>query len=440
MSAQKRRSRAIIVHSSQGIYSLRAGGTSYPPSTETFTQTAYQQTISEGHNFRNTKKLRGHYDIQWLKAHGWADFGGTFDTRTATCIPGLQIVDADTDPSGTLANRRRYQGPYFAYKRNLSYGPAQLIPPSSPGSLDALGTHAIAVTIPTNPLAGMGVFLGELRDLPRAPFMDSVRNMKERIKHFRKVTKGITKGLSRDAANEYLNGVFGWAPFISDLKKFHKVVKNHQRYIDQFQKGSGQLIRRRYNSPETSTSTYANRGAYPGNPQLDTYMYDHWGTLFLTTTVKTLVWFSGAFTYYLPKVDSFMGKAKHIDALGNHLYGTRVTPDLLYKLAPWSWALDWVTNTGDLIHNWSAFQNDGLVMQYGYVMEKKTTTNTYTLLDVKLVNVPPLTLTQTEVFETKTRRRATPYGFGLNASSFTNKQWSIIAALGISKAPRSLIF
>lgn len=438
--ATGRKTRTSLIHSTNGVYRVKVGGVQLADVIMPNRTTSYQRTTSTGHNFLNTKKLRGHYDIQWLKAHGWADFGGIFDSASATCYPGHIRVHADTDPSGATSSRREYIGDIFAWRKDRILGPSDLLPPSSDSVLNALGTHAISVTIPTNPIAGMGVFLGELRDLPKLPFMDSVRNMKARIKHFRRVTKGATRGLTRDAANEYLNTVFGWAPFISDLKKFHKVVTHHQKFIDQYQKGSGQLIRRRYNFPETNTNTVSATTNSPGEPILDSYLYAHYGKLTMSETVKTNVWFSGAFTYYLPKVDTFAGKVASIDAFGNHLYGSRLTPDLLYKLAPWSWALDWVTNTGDIIHNWSAFANDGLVMQYGYVMEHKTTTRSYTLSDLGLVGVPSLNLTQTLVFETKARRRATPYGFGLNASSFSNKQWAIIAALGISKSPRSLLF
>jgi len=320
------------------------------------------------------------------------------------------------------------------------YNAANIIPPSSDAVLNAFGTHAIAVTIPTNPLSGMGVFIGELRDLPKAPLMNTIKNLKSNLKRMKRDTRGKLRGLSQDVAGEYLNGVFGWAPLISDLKKFCKVVKHHERYIDQFQKGSGKLIRRKYTAPEDSTTTVQATNLISGHPLVHAALYDHYGKALLTVTAKTKRWFSGAYTYYLPKVDTWLGRAAHAEALENHLYGGRVTPDLLYKLAPWSWALDWVTNTGDIIHNWSAFQNDGLVLQYGYVMETKTTTYEYSLSDLGFVGSPPLNLTQSLIFTTKARRRATPYGFGLNAAGFSNKQWSIIAALGISRTPRSLNF
>lgn len=123
------------------------------------------------------------------------------------------------------------------------------------------------------------------------------------------------------------------------------------------------------------------------------------------------------------------------------MFGLRLDPELLWNLAPWSWALDWVGNYGDVIGNISAFTQDGLVMNYGYMMEHITVDTSYVLVGLALKgnasDVNPIQVISQEV---KSRRRATPYGFGKNPDSFSNRQWSIIAALGISKVPRSLNF
>jgi len=400
----------------------------------------FQRTSSSGHPFRSAMRQRGSERNDILKRHGLLDLGGIFDTASVTMQMGGTRTFVDTGAGGST--RRVFNGELYAWRSNLlTNTTGWLLPPSSDAILNAFGTHAIAVTIPTNPLAGMGVFLGELRDLPKIPMMDTIRNLKTQINGFRKIAgRKKLRRLSDEAAGEYLNGVFGWAPFVSDLKKFCKVVKHHERYIDQFRKGSGTLIRRRFTEPESISTVVTNLGLNYGEPVLVSPFYTKRGTLLKTSTTKSQKWFSGAYTYYLPKVDTFVGRLREAEALESHLYGLRLTPDLLYKLAPWSWALDWVTNTGDIIHNWSAFANDGLVLQYGYVMETKTVTDQYVLSDLTLVGKPPLTLTQTLVQETKCRRKATPYGFGLNTSGFTPKQWSIIAALGISRAPRSLNF
>jgi hypothetical protein len=124
--------------------------------------------------------------------------------------------------------------------------------------------------------------------------------------------------------------------------------------------------------------------------------------------------------------------------MAKRIYGIRVSPEVLWNLTPWSWAIDWVTNAGDVMSNISAFTSEGLVMRYGYVMETTTTRITDTLRPT-LGKYGPYTLKHSYGTTVKVRRRATPYGFGLDPGTFSTYQWGIIAALGISKAPKALL-
>jgi hypothetical protein len=153
--------------------------------------------------------------------------------------------------------------------------------------------------------------------------------------------------------------------------------------------------------------------------------------------VKTQ-WFSGAFTYYLPGVNDFAGKLLREEAEMRHLYGG-LSVDTAWNLFPFSWAADWVTNAGDVIHNVSAFARDGLVMPWGYVMEKNELRNyrkvegahfdANRMVDdvFHFPDVVSTTFTATKM----RRRKATPFGFGLDVSGFTTRQKSILAAVGI---------
>jgi len=144
-------------------------------------------------------------------------------------------------------------------------------------------------------------------------------------------------------------------------------------------------------------------------------------------------WFSGAFTYYFPH--EIAGSKRMADAaiLAQRL-GIEPTPELLWNIAPWSWAADWFANSGDVISNWSAFHTDGLVMLYGYMMEHHVSKITRTLVgarDASGASYEPSPVSK--IIEIKRRRAATPYGFGLNFSGFSAFQSSIIAALGLSR-------
>lgn len=121
-------------------------------------------------------------------------------------------------------------------------------------------------------------------------------------------------------------------------------------------------------------------------------------------------------------------------AEANKLLGTRLTPEVLWNLAPWSWAADWITNTGDVLHNISMFAQDGLVLRYGYVMEETIIERTWTLHGVGFKSSPgPYNFSSTLREIHKVRRKATPFGFGVSEEAFTPRQYSILAALGMSR-------
>jgi hypothetical protein len=234
---------------------------------------------------------------------------------------------------------------------------------------------------------------------------------------------------------------------ISDLKDLSKVVQNAEPIMRKYYNEANRPIHRSYYFPDeiTSTNTVVSQ-AIPPDPPLNPYLWTRSGVLTKSDRTVTKRYFKGCFQYYLPKLSATddalerLGKMNRIrEAMMNKLLGLRITHDLAWKLTPWSWLIDWNSSVGSVIHNWSAFSNDGLVMQYGYIMETVERTVTYSLVGVQS-SQGTHNFTRVYVYTTKSRRRATPYGFGLNPISFSGKQWAILAALGISKAPRSLSF
>jgi len=337
-------------------------------------------------------------------------------------------------PVGAV-NQSGQVGPVFAFDDHGTATAA--VAPASylQFQLDGFGTTGVARALPTNPLSNMGQFLGELREgIPKVPgkdIHDIVRDWKKKGRR--------AKSLARGGSNEYLNIQFGWVPFVNDLRDFAKVVKNHSRLAADYARDSGKDIRRHALVFKDTTTTATNFGGWVGVPAIQVDSAASKGSLSHTVKTDTLIQFNGAFTYYLPSDDSFVGKMQRYEALANKLYGTRLSPDLLWKLAPWSWAADWVGNVGSIIHNWSAFQNDGLVMRYGYLTADRTKAESWSGQNLIAKDGSVINASQTVTGRNLQRCAATPYGFGLNPSSFSAKQWSILAALGISRAPRSLL-
>lgn len=293
--------------------------------------------------------------------------------------------------------------------------------------LDAYGTSAISRCLPTNSVADLAVFFGELRREGIPKLIGSA------------ALKRGNSG-SRKAAEEYLNLEFGWKPIVRDVQKFARAVRDSEMILAQYEKKSGQPVRRRYEFPvivNTGTPTVEATSVYP-YPGAASVLYTGSGTRTKTVNFSQRIWFSGSFTYYL---EPLKGKRdKGFLQRANKLLGVRLTPETLWNLAPWSWAADWFSNAGDVYRNISAFANDGLTMPYAYIMAETTTTNLYTLSGVKYKCAPGShTFTQAFTTVVKQRRRATPYGFGLNPSvDFTTRQWAIAGALGLTKSDRSL--
>jgi len=280
----------------------------------------------------------------------------------------------------------------------------------SEASMYAKGTSAIAKSAPTNPAFDLSTALGEIAS-EGFPAVTGAAVLKERARH------------ARSAGGEYLNLEFGWLPLVRDIRDFAKVVKESDRILDQYRKDSGKKIRRRYSeTPIRNTKT-----------QLVNYAGTECsgGQAYLTSTLLEENWFSGAFKYHVPVPEGVVGKFKHWASMADHLLGVNITPETVWNVAPWSWAVDWFTNTGDVMTNIANLGRDGLVMQYGYQMHTKET-----VLSGKgyVDNYPnrkaiSRTITRTR----KLRLPASPYGFGVKSESLSGKQLAIIAALGLSR-------
>lgn len=400
--------------------------------------TGYSQvTVSHGNQISNLYNRKRRY-LQRNRE----DIGGSFSTISVDCRGVGEQVNISNGPK-TSGAWFEYVGKLYAWDRNLPFTIDQAPALTSKSQMDALGTQAIARSLPTNPLAGMGQFLGELRDLPRLP---EINHWRTRALNFRNNARRANfDKLSRSAADEYLNGVFGWVPFVSDLHKFFGTARDSARQMANYARGANRVLRRRYHFPEVNTTAISGGSLYYGDPALPTWTVAKDGRIDKVTQTSKKQWLSAAFTYYLPPIlpgdNEFvtaLNKAKQTEAYANRLFGLRLTPDLVWKLTPWSWAADWVTTGGDVIHNWSAFANDGLVLKYAYMMEQISNIETWHLRDLKTVDGRTHDLTQSRRAISKQRTIGTPYGFGLNTASFTAKQWAVIAALGISKQPLSI--
>jgi len=354
-------------------------------------------------------------------------YGMTTAGETPLAVPvtlaGRGRVGSDRYRYGT------YIGPMLPLEPSqMGYPPPLVYSDSS--SLDKFGTKAIALVSPSNPTADLSVFLKELLTEGLPKMIGSTLTGLE----------GTLKNIGRKPGKEYLNVEFGWKPMISDLRKLASAIIHANSVIEQYYRGSGSMVRRRYAPPPvTKTETFVwktNVSPWIG-PSVGTIIDSatvNKGTVYCQETTVTKQWFSGAFTYYVPPDETIRGELARMVIMARKLLGLSLTPDELWNMAPWSWAVDWFFNVGQVLHNWSNWAIDNQVLLYGYVMEQKFVRRHYTFsgpTGFKPAAARPSDVVLT--LEVKQRRKATPYGFGVVEQNLSARQKAIAAAIATTR-------
>jgi len=412
-------------------YEAQANSTTqpgYPPWTQVVKSTAskrvdgMQITASEGHPWPPRKGVTG-------------DVGGDFSTEKSRILGSARTYrmrKTEVVPvffnQYTATTEYTYDGPLLPFDPtvgNLGFNPWPDLPLDMRTSLDVMGAQAIARCKPTNSVADASVFLGEtLKD--GIPSMLGARSWKDRT---------LT---AKNAGGEYLNYEFGWLPLVSDVRKLAYAVQHAHDVLAQYERDSGRMVRRRYDFPvEERTVNRGKVGAgAPMGPSLSQFFVGNSGTqgeIHRVDRFSRRVWFSGAFTYYLPSGYDSRSAMARTALQAKKLYGLSLSPEVLWNLAPWSWAVDWVSNAGDVFSNLSDWSQDGLVLRYGYIMEHVTMSSTFTHTGTKFSsghNVQPLVYS----IEWKKRRKANPFGFGVSWEGLSPRQIAIATALGITRS------
>jgi hypothetical protein len=167
---------------------------------------------------------------------------------------------------------------------------------------------------------------------------------------------------------------------------------------------------------------------------------------------ETKCWFEGVFTYALPSSTDSWRKALGFGSDADRLFGLALTPDILWELTPWSWAVDWFSNAGQVINNVTNFGLAGLVMRYGYIMEESIERvvaegRLPDYVSAKFSSKPngseptwilskgasPGTYRIGTESVRKVRSPASPFGFSIGWQDLSPTQLAITAALGITR-------
>jgi hypothetical protein len=373
-----------------------------------------QETASEGHPFHSRTKGQRN------------DIGGPFYSKRQymTVSDGSRSqACGGNDPFGRPA-MLSHHGPLLSVNPGTVGFPPDLS--SSVSEHERVGATAVARWKPGNSFANLETALAEIKrdGLPHLPGSQTWESRTLKAKN---------------AGDEFLNVEFGWLPLVSDVKSFAKAVKSANSVLEQYERDAGKVVRRRYNFPEFREKVVIPYGYedavgffLPYHSLAETDNTPRGGATRTRETVRRQ-WYAGAFSYALPSGYDSRQVMDKLLLKANKVYGLDLTPEVLWEATPWSWAVDWFTNTGDVISNITAWANDGLVQLYGYMMEHTVTTDTYTMPRPGLFNNRYSASDVILVTETKIRTGANPFGFGFTWDGLSPVQKAIAAALGISR-------
>lgn len=373
---------------------------------------------------------------------------------------GSQFTESEGHPADN-DGKRRAGGPFYTVKRETSIGstgysgrlyvgnawwqasgqvmtPVPSVPLGFfPGdrsydsvdtdSMNELGATAIAQVAPTNSASKVATLLGEIRK-DGIPSIPSILLWKKRTE------------LARSAGSEYLNYQFGWRPLVEEILQVGNAARHSRDICKQYQRDEGRNVRRTFEFPIeeiTTSSTSSSNGArweMEGSDLSSSFRGKLGATLTTSQSYSSRRWFSGAFTYALPsRTDSFrrmLGYGSEADKL----FGITLSPDVVWELTPWSWAVDWFSNAGDVIHNATQFGLAGLVMRYGYMMGETSHAVTNSLDHMNLIGSETNGMPNSSSFRVeKTRTPANAFGFGFTGADLSPTQVAITVALGLTK-------
>jgi len=382
-----------------------------------------QSTESESHHYDS--KL-GHYDSGgpfYSGSHRIYERRGSVKDVWAAQIPGYYSGPVCC-PSPTAAEKKALG---FSYA-DSEYGPR------NEDQMKIDGTNAISYSAPSNPATDLGTGLAELyRD--GSPSIPGIQ-----------LWQSKTKAL-RGLGSEYLNYQFGWFPLVDEVRSTAETIRTSHGLMQSYQSREGGDTHRRFSYPSSrvvqSLAPVASNSGFPGS-RVMTSAITVLPVRQVTRTIETKRWFSGDFTYALPELGKMLGLGSN----AYKLFGIALTPDVLWNLAPWSWAADWFSNAGEVINNITNFGLAGLVMKYGFAMEETIdrceavqSRGTVAGLD-RLSTVSeshlfakewPICSSGVEIV-TKRRLASSPFGFSVEWEGLSPTQLAITTALGLTRA------
>jgi len=365
--------------------------------------------------------------------------GGPFFTSRITPFSTEGKIGEIWD-SGHWSSRYTYEGPVpcpFPTRDEMNSigfnNPDLQFGDKNESQMKESGTKAISLASPVNPNAQLGTTLAEtFRE--GVPSLPGVKSWRSKADFLRKL------------GDEYLNYQFGWAPLESEVKDVAKAASKHRDIMDQYRRGEGADTHRTFSFP-ISVREAEQLGTYQPSLIDDRFAKPPYEPRYrvLSMVEESKSWFEGCFTYALPSSANSWQRQLGFGSEADQVLGLALTPTILWELTPWSWAVDWFSNTGEVVNNLTNFGLAGQSMRYGFMMEESiqrvTATQggaTYFRRNApkdytQFLDVPgPVSSSGFEIV-TKRRLPASPFGFSVGWEGLSPTQLAITAALGITR-------
>ena len=267
-----------------------------------------------------------------------ADIGGPLDIRRLTVSNAFTGTMAVGSTSGVY----RYKGQFV----NNKIPSGLTVPDTCLGLLlpySAIGWHKFK---PGKPQASLGVFLGELPELPKM-LWDTLNVFRRTWKYIRPIRpasmgpgrnpyKGSVWGDAQVLSRDYLSYQFGWLPFVKDVMEMLQLHGKLKNVLDELRTNNGKWRRRGGTVVKSQTSVVEYQGTDYGAlyPILPSPCYTSVPTYIRTRRTAMRVWFKGAYRYYIPELGVKDGSVPWNTI--RRLYGATFTPDVMWNLIPWS--------------------------------------------------------------------------------------------------------
>lgn len=392
----------------------------------------YDYTQMSGPELR--RNLRPEYNRRYDTGHDFFTTKYEFDYG-----PRTWAVSTSHNGSVVVPGRKlEYLGPIYP-SWTTSARPS--ITGVSSATLDAWGRTAISKTLPAAPNAGVATAFAELREgLPKL-VAASLHKQLAKQRSLRNAATG--------AGEETLNWEFGMKPLANDIATTANAVLDFNKNYKKLMEGNGKIIHRRASLPDDVKTEFFPDMGEPPNVYLprmnatrveDQFYSTIGGMASLSKHTVRKVWFSGAYTYWLQTGEDFGSRLSAYADKADYLLGATLSPEVVWNVSAWSWLIDWFSDVNVFARNVTYLQPDQQVMRYGYIMCESTEkwTKYARGYSARPSSNFPTAVSSSYTSVTKQRKAATPYGFGLDIGGFTNRQWSILGSLGMTRSDKKL--